>query len=105
MHDYWDTLVTSGLFDDPIQVGRYTLYQISLIVKGKHAQNRREDMYNGNIIAMLYNINRGKGVDPITWKDVYPDEIVEIREQSVDEMQEIAKAITKALGGKITECR
>jgi hypothetical protein len=97
--------VTSGLFDDPIQVGRYTLYQISLIVKGKHARNRREDMYNGNIIAMLYNINRGKGVDPITWKDVYPDEIVEIREQSVDEMQEIAKAITKALGGKITECR
>ncbi len=97
--------MTSGLFDDPIQVGRYTLYQISLIVKGKHARNRREDMYNGNIIAMLYNINRGKGVDPITWKDVYPDEIVEIREQSVDEMQEIAKAITKALGGKITECR
>lgn len=97
--------MTSGLFDDPIQVGRYTLYQISLIVKGKHARNRREDMYNGNIVAMLYNINRGKGVDPITWKDVYPDEIVEIREQSVDEMQEIAKAITKALGGKITECR
>ena len=97
--------MTSGLFDDPIQVGRYTLYQISLIVKGKHARNRREDMYNGNIIAMLYNINRGKGVDPITWKDVYPDEIVEIREQSVNEMQEIAKAITKALGGKITECR
>ena len=97
--------MTSGLFDDPIQVGRYTLYQISLIVKGKHARNRREDMYNGNIIAMLYNINRGKGVDPITWKDVYPDEIVEIREQSVDEMQEIAKAITKALGGKISECR
>ena len=62
-------------------------------------------MYNGNIVAMLYNINRGKGKDPITWKDVYPDEIVEIREQSVDEMQEIAKAITKALGGKITECR
>ena len=97
--------MTSGLFDDPLQVGRYTLYQISLIVKGKHAKNRREDMYNGNIVAMLYNINRGKGVDPITWKDVYPDEIVEIREQSVDEMQEIAKAITKALGGKITECR
>ena len=97
--------MTSGLFDDPIQVGRYTLYQISLIVKGKHARNRREDMYNGNIVAMLYNINRGKGVDPITWKDVYPDEIVEIREQSVDEMQEIAKAITKALGGKIIECR
>ena len=96
--------MTSGLFDDPIQVGRYTLYQISLIVKGKHARNRREDMYNGNIIAMLYNINRGKGVDPITWKDVYPDEIVEIREQSVDEMQEIAKAITKALGGTISEC-
>ena len=97
--------MTSGLFDDPIQVGRYTLYQISLIIKGKHARDRREDMYNGNIVAMLYNINRGKGVDPITWKDVYPDEIVEIREQSVDEMQEIAKAITKALGGKITECR
>ena len=97
--------MTSGLFDDPIQVGRYTLYQISLIVKGKHARNRREDMYNGNIVAMLYNINRGKGVDPITWKDVYPDEIVEIREQSVDEMQEIAKAITKALGGTISECR
>ena len=97
--------MTSGLFDDPIQVGRYTLYQISLIVKGKRARDRREDMYNGNIIAMLYNINRGKGVDPITWKDVYPDEIVEIREQSVNEMQEIAKAITKALGGKITECR
>ena len=97
--------MTSGLFDDPIQVGRYTLYQISLIVKGKRARDRREDMYNGNIIAMLYNINRGKGVDPITWKDVYPDEIVEIREQSVNEMQEIAKAITKALGGTITECR
>ena len=45
LHDYWDTLVTSGLFDDPIQVGRYTLYQISLIVRGKHARNRREDMY------------------------------------------------------------
>lgn len=97
--------MTSGLFDDPIQVGRYTLYQISLIVKGKHARNRREDMYNGNIVAMLYNVNRGKGVDPITWKDVYPDEIVEIREQSVNEMQEIAKAITKALGGTISECR
>lgn len=62
-------------------------------------------MYNGNIVAMLYNINRGKGKDPIMWKDVYPDEIMEIREQSVNEMQEIAKAITKALGGKITECR
>ena len=54
---------------------------------------------------MLYNVNRGKGKDSITWKDVYPDEIMEIREQSVNEMQEIAKAITKALGGKITECR
>ena len=54
---------------------------------------------------MLYNVNRGKGKDSITWKDVYPDEIVEIREQSVDEMQEIAKAITKALGGTISECR
>ena len=31
--------------------------------------------------------NRGKGKDPITWKDVYPDEIMEIREQSVNEMQ------------------
>jgi len=98
-------LISSGLFDDPFKVGKYTLRQISLIVKGKLANIRRNDMYNGNIVAMLYNINRAKGKDPITWKDVYPEEVQEIREQSVNEMQEIAKAITKALGGTITECR
>lgn len=98
-------LISSGLFDDPFKVGKCTLRQISLIVKGKLANIRRNDMYNGNIVAMLYNINRAKGKDPITWKDVYPEEVQEIREQSVNEMQEIAKAITKALGGTITECR
>ncbi len=61
-------------------------------------------MYNGNIVAMLYNINRGKDVKAISWKDVYPDEIRVKHEQTVDEMQEIAKAITKALGGTISEC-
>lgn len=58
-------------------------------------------MYNGNIIAMLYNINRGKDAESITWKDVYPDEVDVKTEQSVTEMQEIAKSITKALGGVI----
>lgn len=62
-------------------------------------------MYYGNIVAMLYNVNRGKDVESISWKDVYPDEIRVKREQTVDEMKDIAKAITKALGGTITECR
>ena len=62
-------------------------------------------MYYGNIVAMLYNVNRGKDVESISWKAVYPDEIRVKREQTVDEMKDIAKAITKALGGTITECR
>jgi hypothetical protein len=89
------------LFDDPDKLGGYTLRQISLIIKGKLATIRRNDMYNGNIIAMLYNINRGKDVESITWKDVYPDKVKVKTEQSVTEMQEIAKSITKALGGVI----
>jgi len=97
-------LISSGLFDDPFKVGKYTLRQISLIVKGKLANIRRNDMYNGNIVAMLYNVNRGKDMEAISWKDVYPDEIRVKHEQTVDEMQEIAKAITKALGGTISEC-
>lgn len=59
-------------------------------------------MYNGNIVAMLYNINRKKDTEPITWKDVYPDAVKVRKEQTVSEMQDIAKAITKALGGTIT---
>lgn len=89
------------MFDDPDKLGGYTLRQISLIIKGKLATIRRNDMYNGNIIAMLYNINRGKDAESITWKDVYPDEVKVKTEQSVTEMQEIAKSITKALGGVI----
>lgn len=58
-------------------------------------------MYFGNITAAIYNTHRAKGKDPITWKDVYPDEITVKREQSVNEMQEIAKSITRAFGGTI----
>ena len=89
------------MFDDPDKLGSYTLRQISLIIKGKLATIRRNDMYNGNIVAMLYNINRKKDTEPITWKDVYPDAVKVRKEQTVSEMQDIAKAITKALGGTI----
>ena len=77
------------------------MYQVSLIVRGKRAKDRMNCMYFGNITAAIYNTHRAKDKDPITWKDVYPDETKFNKIQTVNEMQDIAKAITKALGGTI----
>ncbi len=59
-------------------------------------------MYFGNITAMIYNANKPKEKKSITWRDIYPETAPkEKTPQTMTDMQEVAKSITRALGGSI----
>ena len=63
-------------------------------------RTRREDRRAGEIIAILYNINRDSQKDPkgLDWQDVFP-EWKEEEPQSEDEMFEAMQLWVGAPGG------
>ena len=59
-------------------------------------------MHFGNISAALYNTHRKEGSKHITWRDIYPETAPKDKTpQTMNDMQEVAKSITRALGGSI----
>lgn len=69
----------------------------SRLVERHNEKVKREDRRAGEIIAILYNINRDSEKDPhgIEWQDVFP-EWKEEREQSEEEMFAVMQALAEA---------
>ncbi len=61
----------------------------------------RDDQRAGTIAAMIANVNRGKGVDPFTWLDFFPQATPQEpkQEQTWEQMLAIAEIHNAVRGG------
>ena len=71
------------------------------LVKRYREDLKRGDRRAGEIIAILYNINRDSQTDPkgLDWTDVFPEWKEEPEEQTEDEMFQTMMAFTKQREG------
>lgn len=81
------------------QFWRLTFREFSLLLDRQQERTKREDRRAGEVVALLYNVNRSDKADPIDWRDVFP-EWKEQTEETEDEMlraMEMWAAATKHL--------
>ncbi len=66
-----------------------TMRQFVLLTDRWKDEQRRKDRRSGEVVAMLYNVNRDSKKDPDgkSWMDIYPEHAAAAkREQTEDEM-------------------
>lgn len=75
--------------------------QFSLLVERYRDRVKREDRRAGEVVAILYNINRDSKTDPkgLDWQDVFPEWKEVAREQTEEEMLEMMLEFTKQTEG------
>lgn len=71
--------------------------EFASIGKRHRAKGEAETYRAASIICSIYNVNRGKGQDPIT-----PDDLMakSKRQQTPDQMLNVAKSLTSIFGKK-----
>lgn len=67
----------SGLFTDVTAFWQTTLYDMLLLIRGmcdvRTESVQMQNVYNGNILAMLLNVAPRKSRKVFSWTDFYPD--------------------------------
>lgn len=79
-----------------------TLRQFTLIAERHKEHERRKDQRAGDVLAMLYNINRDAKKDPDgkTWLDFYPEHKPPKKPQTEEQMLEAMKMWAAATSRK-----
>lgn len=73
-----------------------------VVVRERDATNERADFHAGVVASVIANTNRSKGQKAFTPQDFMPRKKPPPRKrQTIDEQMALARAITRANGGKV----
>ncbi|HJJ32702.1 MAG TPA: hypothetical protein O0X25_04130 [Methanocorpusculum sp.] len=96
-----DEWLSSGIFDNAESFWRTSLYDLILLIRGrtKHRQNEtlQQNIYEGNLLAMIANTTPRRSRKVYKWTDFYRD----TSKQETKEMtsEEIAHKLHLMFGG------